>query len=196
MPSSRAASYSSALWDYVLVVAESFRSTDRLSSLDLVQRLAPTVPQATIVALMTRSPSPVAKLRMSEAGVKFTVSYEDLAPAVPDFVRSMTDGSLPERFQLKPPIVKRMALGYRAFGSVSNFLAQIAHVDHMVWLTDRTQDRLPLTRGDVIQLRRWAAELAGLPAPESSRYSAARSANDYPSFAMVRTFVRQCWSID
>lgn len=186
------------VWDYVLVWVSTPVGIDRfgaISQFNLIDpALATSVP---IVAVHTGLLHPVVRLRLAEAGFRYAVPHVWLAAHLSELSDMLSAAELPARFHLETAFALRQQLDLLLSGALAPFLDAAMLVPTETWTAPHTQQELPLSRHSIRRLRRIAHELAGIPAPDFGKYSAAvRRAPEWPEWVTVRTLVRSALGID
>lgn len=147
-----------------------------------------------IVVVTNSRLDPVIRLRLAEAGATFVYPYRLLAVDPAQLARQIVDGTLDQRFRLKSQWAMRQDLGLRWDGLLEPFLDEVAVLPTELWLSDRAQSHLPVSRGQLRAIQLSARDVAGLPEPDFRKYAAStRRPPELPEWPRVRAFVRSLW---
>ncbi len=186
------------VWDYILVWVSTPVGIDRFSAITQFTRihsvLTTSVP---VVAVYTGSLHPVVRLRLAEAGFRYAIPHDWLSAHLGQLSGLLSAAELPARFHLETAFALRQQLDLLLGGALAPFLDEAMSLPPEAWTDSSPQEHLPLSRHGVRRLRRIAHELAGIPAPDFGKYSAAvRRAPEWPEWVTVRTLVRSALGID
>lgn len=179
-------------WTHLLVGIEGSGRPDRFDLIEIVADLAreAPVPPSLIAVHHGELPS-VVRLRLAEAGFTHAIPYGRFSRDLDGLSAELRRRDLPTEFALERPGMMRQLMGFDVRGALLPLLAAARDLPEDVWTSDRSLDRLPISRGAVRRLRVLARKAAGVPPPDFRRYSTSmRNAPEWPEWATVRELVR------
>lgn len=185
-------------WDYVLVWIEAARGIDRYGAIADIRGLGmPLTTQMPVVAVHTGPLAPVVRLRLAEAGARYAIPHQWLAAHITRISARLRAAEMPSRFHLETPLALRQLMGLELSGDLAAFLEEAARSPREVWAGHTPRSRLPITRADAGRLRQQAMGVAGIPAPEFSKYATSlRTPPSAPEWWRVRAIVREAFGIE
>lgn len=186
------------VWDYILVWVGTPVGIDRFGSVAQFNLIDPALTTSVpVVAVHSGVLHPVVRLRLAEAGFRYAVPHIWLASHLGELSGMLSTAELPVRFHLGTAFALRQELDLMLSGTLAPFLEAAISLPPGTWTAPHTQQELPVSRHSVRSLRRMAHELAGVPAPEFGKYSAAvRRAPEWPEWSTVRVLVRAALGIE
>jgi hypothetical protein len=165
---------------------------DRHEILSTVRRLPGAPRRAARLGIHRRPLVPLVILRAAEARVDYVVPYEFVMRSPTLLLQTLFESD--ERFRLGTGSMLRGRLGLAPYGDVGRFLELATRWGDDVWVDPSRSRRSGLPRRAVINLRRFAREVAGLPPPDSHRFTTGiRAFPEDPLWADVHAFVRRLW---
>lgn len=186
------------VWDYILVWINSTRGLDRFSPIQKIRALgAMTTTRVPVIALHAGEVNALVRLRLAEAGVRYVVPHPWLSEHIAELAELLSRAEVPIGFHLETPLAQRQRLGLSLNGELEPLLQVAAELPDTLWTGYLPQSHLPIGRSEIVRLRRIAAERAGIPAPDFSKYAASlRRAPDTPEWPRVREVVRVAFGFD
>lgn len=164
--------------------------TDRLQGCDRfdLQQTDPRLESAVMVAALGEAPSATVQLRLVEAGATRWVLCEDLMRQ-PQRLLALADdpndpvaaAGLADRREL------RRHLGLHRDGNLNSLVGELRHLPAAIWAAGQSQDSLPVSRRALINARKLAQSVGGVPPPDPARYATLfRRAPLHPEWSTVR----------
>lgn len=143
---------------------------------------------AAMVAVLTETPSAAVQLRLVEAGASRWVMCEDLmrqpqrlAALVTDPTDPAASSGLADRVQL------RCQLGLHPDGNLDALVSELRHLPAVIWADGHSQNSLPVSRRAMINARKLAQSVGGVPPPDPARFATLfRRAPLHPEWSTVR----------
>ena len=180
------------VWDYVLVWASTTLGADRFDAVRRLRSIDPMITnQVPIIAVYPGNLSRMVRLRLAEAGVRYAIPHEWLSAHLGELSQLLAAAEIPARFHLETPLALRQQLGLKLGGDLEALLAAASSVPQDVWQSDLPQSKLPISRKEILMLRRVALESAGVPEPQFNKYATSlRRAPTLPEWTRVREVVR------
>ncbi len=179
--------------DVLIVDPRTSTSIDHFNGIETLTELENNrTPSQISVALARSTMDSLVKLRLAEAGAQFVLPVDHVTCCVNHLIRRSLQP--PEDLRLATRWALREAEGLAWDGDLAAFLRAAESFPSDVWLKTTPQSLLPLTRRQIMHLRRLAHDVGGLPAPDFRRYSTLeRAAPRLPEWPTVRDFVRRLW---
>ena len=187
-----------SVWDYVLVWVATSRGIDSFGAVEAIRALdSDLTAQVPIVAVHPGKVSPVVRLRLVEAGMRYAVPQSWLSSNFGSLSALLANAEIPQRYHLETPLALRQKLDLSLSGDLGALLDAAAQMPSIVWTGHLSQDRLPISRKEILKVRLLALEKAGVPAPAFSKYATSlRAAPTLPEWSEVRKIVRLAFAID
>ncbi|MFC4245342.1 hypothetical protein ACFOYW_18390 [Gryllotalpicola reticulitermitis] len=184
-------------WDYVLVWIASPRGIDPFGAIPRVAALGERVTtQVPIIAVYSGALSPFVRLRIAEAGLRYVLPHAWLSSNLNRLSQLLESAEVPTRFHLETPLALRQKLELGLAGDLERLLEAALELPHQVWTGHLPQSHLPISRAHVQQLRQLALDVAGIPAPDFSKYATSlRTPPSTPEWHRVREVVRHAFNI-
>lgn len=143
---------------------------------------------AVMVAVLDEAPSDAVELRLVEAGASRRVLCEDLMRQPQRLAALVTDPTDPaaatgmaDRLQL------RGQLGLHRDGNLNALVSELRHLPAVIWVDGQSQDSLPVSRRALINARKLAQSVGGVPPPDPARFATLfRRAPLHPEWSTVR----------
>lgn len=185
-------------WDYVLIWLDSEKGLDQHAAATAVRVLdLEAITQVPVVAVYPGTISAVLRLRLAEAGIRYAIPHRWLSDNLGTLSESLKNADIPLRYHLETPLAVRQSLGFALAGDLGALLDAASRLPDIVWSSELPQSELPITRREIVEIRRIALGRAGIPAPDFAKYSTSlRSAPDLPEWSVVRRTVRAAWGMD
>ncbi|UKA53429.1 hypothetical protein LFT45_17130 [Arthrobacter sp. FW305-BF8] len=184
-------------WDYVLIWLSRNGSPDRYAAIDTLTQIPPAVAAAVpLVAVNPVPVSPMVRLRLAEAGVRYLAPQSWCVEDLESMVDCLRRGDIPISYHLPTPLALRQELSLSLEGALEPLLRAAKELPPKAWTGATALQHLGISRAQVQVLRRLALETAGIPAPHFTTYSSAlRSAPTMPSWPSVRSVVRSAFDV-
>ncbi len=170
-------------------------STDRyLPTIEAVRLIATQTAAPDVLTILPDELPDLVLLRVVEAGATVGYRYSEVAREPSVLVRAARQGEVDAAARLPTRWALRETLGLAWDGDIQTFLDHAAALPPDLWLTDRTQERLSVSRRQLANVRVLARDVAGLPPPDFHRFTGAqRTPPVSPEWASVRALVRALW---
>jgi len=180
---------------HVFALAESPGRLDGYEALAGLGAALQALPSDCVGVVIARQHDDLVRLRIGEAGAKFLYDYDILASNPALLASALVEPD--ERFRLPTRWELRERSGLAWDGDAEPFLAEARELPRDVWASSCKQAQLPISRREVMRLRRLAFEVAGLPAPDFRRFGTTmRAAPGLPEWSAVRAFVRRMFGLE
>ena len=173
------------------------QGTDRYEAIETLRLVVEHSNAPDVFAILPDDLPDIVLLRVVEAGATVGYPYSQVALEPSVLIEAAQHGNVDPAARLPTRWALRESLGFAWDGDLHSFLKHVERLPLDLWLTDRTQDRLPVSRRQLANVRSLARELAGLPAPDFHRYaSSQRPAPVSPEWTSVRALVQSLWGHD